>query len=146
MLKIMRLEGRKHPKLPYGVTYQHDEQAGLNFNQSQVIQMLVEIFPEAKVLPGDVLLENAKETECLLIRRGQPNNPLIDSLYRRASELGPVKSISITTSNGEKLEAAIRRYDIIFKFDNGISINIKNKMKQFLEAFSIGEIIELLEN
>ena len=79
----------------------------------------------------------------MLTAHGLPvGHVVIASEYRRAKNVGPVHPFSFGVVRNKDLKGCVRRRDIKFCTETDFSVEMRDKIRRFLEGFVIGEIEE----
>lgn len=144
-LRLIGLDGSNQASPANGVVIERDETDGalfLRFDQEAVIMRLLETFDGIIIGTQDILLEDAQVVESMLASHGLIDNPLIASLYRKAENLGPAVPFTFNVENDMKVKGSVRRFDINFRYSENLAVDVRSRIKQFLEQFGVGEIHE----
>lgn len=124
------------------IIYEYDGEACMRFEHDEVFRQLYEAFAGVRVGSEDLLLEDAKRVEAILVDKGAGDNILIRSLYKKAKHLGPAIPFRIFTEQGEDIKGSVRRFDLNFRYSRSTSAEMRKKIRNFLESFGTGEIEE----
>jgi hypothetical protein len=100
----------------------------------QAIIRLQQHFPDAVLLPGDQLTQNAHMAAKQLDTSNRGNRAVAEKLARDARELGPANAFRIPTADGPPIQGVSRRFQADFHSDAPIPHALRARMIAFLNS------------